>query len=796
MKRCVGLYLLLLCWFCGKAQNQFTGQLQKAFYDYQTNHLQEKLYVHTDKTFYLAGETIWFKIYSVDESFHRPLSVSSIAYIELIGREERPVIQVKVQMKGGTGNGAITLPASIPSGNYLFRAYTSWMKNFPADFFYKQTVSIVNTLRGRLPGDSARTSTAEIQFFPEGGNLVNGLTSVVGFKISGKQGTGLHGKGAIFNQQKDTLVRFESFYNGMGRFQFTPQKNETYYAVVKIGDSSIIRKLPDAMEEGLTLHMSEPEKDKIKISVLGSTEFANSRVYLFSHTRHVIKNVQTGQLNRGTAVFFVNKNDLGEGISTFTLFNASEQPVCERLIFRRPEKRLLIGLSTNQENYSSRKEVNVDLTTTDSSGLPLPANMSLSVFLLDSLQCLPEENIVSYLYLTSELKGRIESPDYYFNRTDDSSDLAVDNLLMTQGWRRFKWSAVLQAGKPEFEFLPETEGPVITGKIVNKSNGLAAKDIAYNLTVPGKDFAFSNARSNADGNIWFTFRSTYKSNAIILQPANISDSDFRIDVMSPYADKYVTYPLGPVPISREYEKTLLRRSISTQVENTYRIDKKHRYIKVSDPDSTAFFGKPDLYYYLDDYTRFVTMEEVLREYVDDVRVRREGDKFRFRVRNLLFNTFFDEDPLLLVDGLPVSDASRVVALDPLKIRKIEVVSRKFFTGSAIVDGIVSVESYDGSLGATLLDPNAFVLEYDGLQQQREFYSPVYSIADQQLSPVPDYRNVLQWSPQLISGQNGKKQVSFYTADLKGKFAIVVEGISPEGQMGFAITTFQVSGSSQ
>jgi len=796
MKRCVGLYLFLLCWFWGNAQNQFTGQLQKEFYDYQTNHLQEKLFVHTDKTFYLAGETIWFKVYSVDESFHRPLSVSSIAYIEIISKEEKPVLQVKIQMKGGTGNGSITLPGSMLSGNYLFRAYTGWMKNFPADFFYKQTISVVNTLRGKSPNGSAGLSTAEIQFFPEGGNLVNGLTSVIAFKITGKKSDGLYGKGAVINQHKDTLARFESFHDGMGNFQLTPQKNETYYAVVNIADSLIIRKLPDALNEGLTLHLTEPEKGKIKISVLGTEEFTSSRVYLFAHTRHIIKNVQTGQLNKGAAVFFVNKNDLGEGISTFTLFNASEQPVCERLVFRRPEKRLLISLRTDRENYAPRSEVNIGLTTTDNSALPLSANMSLSVFLLDSLQSLPKENILSYLYLTSELKGRVESPDYYFNRTDDSSDQAIDNLLLTQGWRRFRWNDVFQSKKPEFEFLPETEGPVINGKIINKSSGLPAKNIAYNLTVPGTDFAFCNATSNANGNIRFTFKNTYKSNALILQPANISDSDYRIDVAGSYADKYAAYPMDDLSLSEEYENSLLSRSIGTQVENTYEIERKHRYARVPASDSTAFFGKPDLYYYLDDYTRFVTMEEVLREYVDDVRVRREGDKFRFRVRNLLFNTFFDDDPLLLVDGLPISDASRVVALDPLKIRKIEVVSRKFFTGSAIVDGIVSVESYDGSLGSTLLDPNAFVLEYDGLQQQREFYSPVYAAADQQQSPVPDYRNVLQWSPELISGQNGKKQVSFYTADLKGKFAVVVEGISPEGLAGSAITSFQVSGSAQ
>jgi hypothetical protein len=791
MKRCVGFFIFILNSFPGVGQNQFTEQLQKEFYDYQTNHLQEKLFVHTDKTFYLAGETIWFKIYSVDESFHRPLPVSSIAYIELISKEDKPVMQVKVRMKGGTGNGFLSLPGSIPSGNYLFRAYTAWMKNFPPDYYYHQTLTVVNTLRGKSPADSSGHAMAEIQFFPEGGNLVNGLNSTIGFKISDRAGNGIDGKGAIVNQQKDTIVRFESFHNGMGRFQLTPQRSETYYAVLNAGDSMITRKLPDASSEGLAMQLSQQEMGKIKISVHGSEKFANSRVYLFAHTRHRIKNVQTAKLDKGEAVFFVNKKELGDGISTFTLFNESGQPACERLFFKRPAENLLIGVKADRENYIPRSQVHIDLATKDSSGAPAIANMSLSVFLLDSLQSIPKENIISYLYLSSDLKGRIEDPEYYFTHKGAESDEAIDNLLLTQGWRRFKWNDVFKYPKPAFEFLPETEGPVIYGKLVHKTTGLPAQNISYNLTVPGPDFAFCNATSHQNGSILFTFKNTYGNNALILQPANPADSDYRIDIKGAYADKYAPFPLSDLSISRVYENSLLRRSIGNQVENAYATGLKHQFIKNTISDSTAFYGRPDLLYYLDNYTRFVTMEEVLREYVGDVRVRKEGNKFRFRVRNLLFNTFFDDDPLILLDGLPVHDASRIVALDPLKIRKIEVVSHKFFTGPAIVEGIVSVQSYDGAQGATQLDPDAFVLEYDGLQRQREFYSPVYAAEDQQQSPVPDYRNVLLWLPNLNSGQDGRKQISFYTSDMKGKFAVVVEGISPGGFPGSAVTTFEV-----
>jgi hypothetical protein len=551
--------------------------------------------------------------------------------------------------------------------------------------------------------------------------------------------------------------------------------------------------LPDAYDQGFTLSVSEPEGGKLKITVRATETFFNTAVYLFAQTRNLMKTVQSSQLKDGDAIFYIDKKDLGEGISTFTLFNASRQPVCERLFFKRPGTRLMIRAKSDQTGYAPRKAVNIDLLTSNLSDQPVAANMSLSILLLDSLQHLPADNILSYLYLGSELRGGIESPEYYLNNTSEGSDQAIDNLLLTQGWRRFKWNDLLQNSRPVFEFLPEIEGPIVNGKIVDRRTGLPASKLPAYLTVPGAHFEFSSATSNQEGNLRFSFKDIYKNNEIVLENANRKDSGYRIDIASAYSDKFSSTPVNTLSIRKDPENILLNRSIAAQVENTYRIDQKHRYIPVPENDSTAFYGKPDRLYYLDDYTRFVTMEEVMREYVDDVRVRKDGEKFVFKVRNQLFSTFFDEDPLILLDGIPVTDASRIIALDPLKIKKIEVVTHKFYTGSSIVEGIVSVRSYDGDLGAVQLDPNAIVVEYDGLQQRREFYAPAYATRDQQDSRVPDFRNVLLWSPQVITNSGGRTQVSFFTSDIKGKFAVIVQGISPDGLAGAAWTTFDVTG---
>ena len=130
----------------------------------------------------------------------------------------------------------------------------------------------------------------------------------------------------------------------------------------------------------------------------------------------------------------------------------------------------------------------------------------------------------------------------------------------------------------------------------------------------------------------------------------------------------------------------------------------------------------------------------MREYVNDVRVRKEGDRYNFKVRNDLFNVYFEEDPLILLDGVPVADATKIIMLDPAKVKTIEVISRNYSTGSSIFQGIVSLTSYSRELGATVINPNALVVEYEGLQQQRTFYSPQYPTTRETENHLPDFRN--------------------------------------------------------
>ena len=225
-----------------------------------------------------------------------------------------------------------------------------------------------------------------------------------------------------------------------------------------------------------------------------------------------------------------------------------------------------------------------------------------------------------------------------------------------------------------------------------------------------------------------------------------------------------------------------------QVQNAYVINQLNKF---SSPalDSNAFYGKPDAVYYLDNYVRFNTMEEVLREYIAGVGVRLRQGNYSLATVDPRNHLVFEANPLVLVDGVPIFDMNKLIAYNPLKIKKADVLTRKYYINSFIANGILSYSTYNGDLDGFQFDPGTIELSYDGLQLEREFYSPKYATAEVKQSRLPDYRNVLYWSPRIKTKEN--KQLSFYTSDVKGKYIVVLQGIDEDGKPGYTTTGFEV-----
>jgi hypothetical protein len=759
--------------------------IKHQFDNYRENVLQEKMYVHTDKNFYLAGELLWFKLYNVDASLHQPLDISKVAYVEILDKDHNAVLQTKLSIKDGIGNGSLYIPQNLASGNYIFRAYTNWMKNFDPDFYFEKIITLINTIDAKAVDAVANTGISyDVQFFPEGGNLVNGIESVIGCRVVDQYGTGKDFTGIILDQENDTVTKFQSLKFGIGSFNFQPEDNKIYRAVVNIdGANFLTKELPKAYEQGYVLHLAKLENGNIQVKIKASNNFRGRDVYLFVHCRQQVVEARNFSTVNNEIVFEIDEKKLVDGISQFTVFNSQKQPVCERLFFKRPTQQLVIEAKADQQQYESRKKVNIQINTKDEAGQQQSANMSMAVFKFDSSFDFSRQNIQTYLLLSSDLKGNIESPEYYFNNTGAETEQAVDNLMLTQGWRRFNWQAILQNKTYGFSFMPEYEGHIVSGIVSNKLSGQPVKNIQSFLAIPDSAFQFFTGITDSAGKVNFYTKNFYGSHEIFGQ-AGGKERNFRIDLKSPFSETYSSRLLQPFSLSSVSGFGLQAGSISTQVQNIYAKESIDKFSPLT-IDTSSFFV-PTRTYILDNYVRFPTMEEVLREYVQEVAVIKQNNSLRLETgRRDAAGIVYRYEPLVLVDGVPLfDDPDKIFGYDPLKVKELQVVNKKYFLGASSFEGILNFKTYTGRPEGLTLDPNATVIDYEGLQLQREFFSPVYETQNQVTSRLPDFRHLLYWVPIIKTNPSGKQQVSFYTSDLAGKYMVTIEGLSVKGSAGY------------
>jgi hypothetical protein len=582
------------------------------------------------------------------------------------------------------------------------------------------------------------------------------------------------------NEKNDTLVTFGSFRFGMGHFDLTPQRGEDYRVVFRLPDGkTIIRSLPVVAENGYTMKLSE-EAGKIRLQVNTTMASGSTEVYLLAQTRQVTKAAQRALTQNGVALFMVDKNLLGEGVSQFTVFNQDKKPVGERLYFTPPGKSE-VGLQAGKLHYETREKVDLTLT----SGVQ-ENNLSLSVFQLDEWQADAGPGIDQYFWLTSELSGPVEEPAYYFSTADNDVKQVTDYLMMTQGWRRFRWEALPTA--PVVKFPMEQKGHLVLGRVTDTRTQAPAKEVQVYLSVPASPYKLFTAISDSDGLVQFDVTDYYGDGEMIVQTNTLLNPDVKVEILSPYAETYYDKTAVPFALDSSRQAALVNRSIGMQALHIYHNDSVRKFYLPAYRDTLPFYGKPMYNYDLDDYVRFNTMEEVLREYVREVNVgvKGSGESLRFKLYNDTERRLYQEDILVMVDGIPQFKPNKVFDLNPLKIKSLEVIPRNYILGHANFHGLANFSSYNGHYEALELDPKAVSIDYAGLQLQREFYAPVYATEQQRRSRLPDLRTTLYWQPDAASSK-----ISFYTGDNKGRFVAVLQGFDANGRTVSASVPFEV-----
>jgi hypothetical protein len=772
-----------------QAQSGWFGGLQKQFSDYTSRTYEEKIYVHQDRPLYVVGETMWFKAYYVEAGSRKPASLSKIAYLEVLDQEQNPVAQTQIALAAGQGEGHLALPTTLSSGTYTVRSYTNWMKNFGPNAFFETAITVLNPFvkPETQASDLAPGPAYALQFFPEGGHLVGGTENRVAFRAIGKDGRGIDFRGVVLNQKNDTLLRFEPRRFGIGRFTFTPDADQQYRAVVRDQHGQeLTYPLPDVQRQGYAMLVQEGGLGKIQVAI-AAPAFAASEVFLLAHTPAGVAYTEARRLENGRAVFEISQDKLTEGITHLTVFNQAIQPVCERLYYKKPTRTLAINALTNKTEYATREKVSLSLTA---SAAPA-AQLSVAVYLLDSLPSAESASIGSYLWLTSDLRGTVESPEYYTQATGPEAGEALDNLLLTHGWSRYRWEEILAGQAPAFTHLPEREGHFVRGRIFDTRTSQPAERVSAFLAAPDQRAQLFVGQSDSLGYVRFEVKKLFDKKEVIVQTNTRQDTTYRFELSTPYAEQVSSRRWPQAPYRVEQGAQLLTRSINMQTLNAF-IPQPQVTAEYTGTDTLAFFGKPDAKYFLDAYTRFPTMEEVMREYVPGVFVRKRQGKFHFLLADRVTpQGIFNQDPLILLDGVPVFSTDRIMEFDPLKVKKLEVVNALYYLGHLSFSGMVSYTTYKGDLAGFPLDPRALVQSYQFAQSRREFYAPRYEDAQSRESRLPDFRNLLHWSPTLTTDAQGKGTLDFYTSDQTGTYRVVVQGLTADGSAGSQTFTFEV-----
>lgn len=796
--------LILALWSFVPINLELRSQLDKNLKTWRINYSPEKVYVHHDKPYYAPGQQIWFKSYVVDAASLKPTNKSQVLYVDLVDEENKPVQQLKLSLDNGKANGDIILPDNLNEGVYRIIAYTQYMRNFGENTFFNKELKI---LGGNLESNENSIAAGEIdlQFFPEGGDLVNGLKSRVAFKAIGSDGKGVSISGGIFDDQGKKITEFKDHHLGMGAFELEPNSGHRYFAKVNFKDGSTIDyPLPQAQERGYILKVqNNPDQEQVEVTVEGNVA-GEEPLVLTGISRDELKFSQDFILEKG-AVYRqkVDKDLFSDGVVRINLAKADGEPLAERLTFIDKDDDLKVSISTDKKTYRSREQVTLEVEAKDKNGNPVATDFSLAI--TDEELVVPEQygqNIKSYLLLSSDLKGYVENPGYYFESNSEERTEALNLLLMTQGWSRFSWTEAVSGQFPEIKYKNEPDLS-ISGQLVTQK-GKPVKNGEVILYLKDKHDTFIVTETNSDG--FFRFEGFHFTDTIdiVVQGTDAKGRREHLQVKMD-VDKYVPEaPDTPVPgaevlsasTSKDFLVASKRQIASVDAENK-ELTLGELVLKDVVIEGRAKINAPVALHNRADVVINATqlpvapsgnILESLQGRVAGLQINRAGNnEFRATIRGI-------GTPLYLLDGVPIHE-NTLMSISQFDIGRIEILknlSSAGIYGGRASGGVIALYSKRGGEELVEVEPGTYIIRHraGGFTKTREFYSPRYS-NEQEGTNEPDLRTTLYWNPSVKTNENGKASVTFFTADRNTTYRAVAEGISADGKPGTGVMTFNV-----
>ncbi len=779
---------------------------------------QEKIYVHFDKPAYNTGETIWFKSYVFTGI--TPSRISRNFYAELLDQSGKVLQQKVLPIYEASSAGHFDLPANLPA-TVIFRAYTTWMLNFDTSFLFSKTIRILNkstppqggatpqsganTTAGKQPAaatGSSSTPAVSLRFFPEGGDLVNDLESVVAVKVTDVFGLPVSAQGAIKDASGATVATFGTVHDGMGRFTIEPQAGKTYYAEwVDEKKQSHKTPLPAAKPTGVTLQCAATGSRQAFI-IKRSQEAPDDlkTLYLLGYFNSQV--VYKARLNLQQN-FMVSGSIPLEGIPTgmiqMTLFDANWKPLAERIAFVNKEDYFfttrVVPTAKNTERRGKNTLV-IDVPDT------LKANLSISITDAGLSKADPDaDNIVSHLLLGGDLRGNINNPYYYFTGNDDTVRSHLDLVMLTNGWRRFKWDD-LAAGKLPVIRFPLENYLSLNANLTGVLQSQVPKNTQLNVFLQAKDSSRqlfflamdSTGKFKQDGLVFFdTVQVFYQFNnskhlankAVV----NFSNGTWKsAPVIKPDTAWRVPIPLDTSLLNRgrffaseaERIKPELEKKVKVLETVTVKARQKSKQQIMDERYASGLFsgGDATTFDLTDDVSALGAFNifSYLQGRVAGLQITTGGQGSQLQWRGATPSLFLNEMPVDVsqIENIPVSDIAYVKAFRP-----------PFF--GAMGGGAGGAIAIYTKKGGDNTSSNSSISGLDktrltGYSTPKEFYSPDYSKESAQ-NELPDIRTTLYWAPYILTDKNNHKiTLNFFNNDVSKRLRIILEGMNEEGQL--------------
>lgn len=788
---------LLLFFCCGVGFRTF-AQIDSLLNVMDKEYPQEKIYIHYDRPYYNTGETIWFKAYLF--SANLPSFISKTMYAELIDEKGEVLERKTLPIFSASASGDFALPDTLRSSLLYVRAYTPWMLNFDSSFLYLKPIRIIAS-QPRNERVARKEPVYALHLFPEGGDLVEGLESRVAFKGVDDQGFPISVKGDIVDSKKQKVASFTSLHDGMGHFAISPAANEKYKAVWKDPKGvSHETDLPAAKKSGVVLSVIN-NGNEISYGIARSENLpADQRAFqVVAHMHQVpVYVARVNMSTRAKVMAPIALTDVPDGIMQVTLFTDKGQPLAERIVFANQNNYYFItDLHANEKNFGRKAKNVIQLDVGDT----IISNVSVSITDAGTITATrEEENIFSHILLTSDIKGYVHNPAYYFSGSADSIQAHLDLVMMTNGWRRFKWEDVIAGKLPVIKNIPQ---PYVTvnGQVLGlRSGDLVNKDLSLILETKKNNSQFLMVPVSPKGEFVVNNLVFYDTAKLYYQFNNDKDKRLTSIASFNFRNTFLNFPGKPVRDLLPYLKPVIPDSSALKKNEAMAKARREEFFegikvkelagvevtarqkssaqKLDEEYTSGLFTGGDGYTFAVEEDPFAASSMSVLDYlqgkVAGLQISNTGPgggnlSWRGGTPALFLNEMITD--VGLIQSTPMSNVALIKVFRPPFIGA---------TGGG-AGGAIAIYTKKGASRNSDVKGLSFT-SVVGYSPPKEFYSPDYSspLADRNKS---DYRATLYWNPYVIFDKSTRRiMIPFYNNDNCKKIRVVIEGINGEGKL--------------